>query len=162
MDYITFVKYCCKLLKISMPRIFIRNGNNFTNIYNHKSKSFSLPQGVAATTDDGEVFIDFNKSEKRMEYFYIAHELRHIYQIKVIESENAFGSESEETFLEWVKCREDYKRVGESNYDSQSMEIDANAFAQVVFGKLFDKTVDVRCDKELFYKKVKELGKKYA
>lgn len=108
-----YVKDICSLLKITVP------------VISYDTSNFPTDTMMAQCSPDGTIV--YIKKYDRLnpdQFFAIAHELRHIWQMK-----------NEPTFLS------DYKPVKLCNsveeYNLQMAELDANAFAGIVMNELF-------------------------
>lgn len=108
-----YVKDICRILKITVPLI------------SYDTSNFPTDTMMAQCSPDGTIV--YIKKYDRLnpdQFFAIAHELRHIWQMK-----------NEPIFLS------DYKPIKLCNsveeYNLQMAELDANAFAGIVMNELF-------------------------
>ena len=161
-DIVMFTKYCCKLLKIDLPKINIQNGNEYTNLYGKRVRSFSIDErAIGLTTDKNIIYLNVTNIDEVTALFCLAHELRHVYQNFVLGLDSSGDYEDSETVDIWRICKRTYFKAGSDYYKNQPLEVDANAFAQVVIGNFFDKKVSIDCDQKLLDNKVKILQERY-
>lgn len=149
-----------KLLDIQANLYLKWNDDTFTDYKGDKVEKYQLQQSAMATTKGNTIYVDLTKVNKPLEYFIIAHECRHVYQKKYIyEHDNKLART-------WKKDLEKYQDSSVDGYENQSIEIDANAFALMIFEKLF-KTYDwyvaptINCDKDLLKQRLFELEIEY-
>lgn len=144
------------LLLLNLKNINVhvqKEGKCFDLISGNTIKKIKLNKGASATSYPYQNLIcinldDYTNEKKGLEYFVLAHELRHIYQIEAIKNE----WEDKEILDLWKQNLECYKSAKHDGYENQPIELDANAFAEIIILELFGKPVSVNCD----FKKLQE------
>lgn len=92
------------------------------------------------------IYIDIDLHSANEEYISLAHELRHVYQVK----QTKLNTKESQVWNENLKNYYD-SRVSE--YQKQPLEVDANAFAKWVIEFYLDREIEVyNTDEELFKK----------
>lgn len=120
--------------------------------------SFDMSEAVTATTlamcsSDGErIYVKLFETPSLDSYFSIAHELRHIWQIRT----------APDVYMNSYKTREE---LNLREYNLQAAELDANAFASLVMIRLFSQRplfdglpVDI---KQMIFVRTRELSLQY-
>lgn len=110
----SYIEFICSKLKISKPKV------------SYNTENFLTETTLAQCKSDGtEIFLKPIFSLTPDSAFAIAHELRHIWQIKT----------------DYDKYFSNYKTADETDsntYNAQIAEIDANAFSAIVMSDIFN------------------------
>jgi len=106
-----YVGTVCRILGIDPPKIRYRLPPGMS------------PTTLAAASSDGEEICIKNQAPSADLYFSIAHELRHIWQLRT----------DPEKYMTGYKTRAD---LDVEAYNLQPAEIDANAFAEIISANL--------------------------
>lgn len=156
-----FVKKILSLLNLKNIKIHAQeSGNYFDLITGDKVKNIKLNEGASATSYPYQKLICINLDyytgdREGLEYFVLAHELRHMYQVEAIQ----FGWESEELLDLWKQNLECYEGSNHIGYENQPIELDANAFAELIILELFGRVVEVNCDFQKLEENMKRISK---
>ena len=114
---IGFVSDMAKILKIDMPKVEYDT--------RHFETDTMLAQAYIGKHGETIIYLKQTDSITLDTYFSIAHEMRHIWQVKY----------DYELYMRHYKGRD---KLSLEDYNNQLAEVDANAFATVVMEDLFD------------------------
>lgn len=123
LDIYIIIDFTCELLDIDNPKV-------------HIGKSKKLKNTYAKYYTSHDLYINPNNINDNDLRFAIFHELRHHYQ--TLEIEDRYY-ESEYTVNTWKSDLYNYKdNTHDKEYTTQSVEIDANAFATIMMKALYN------------------------
>ena len=130
-----YISFLCRLLGISIPKVFFKDGNKFFDLKNKpiQKEVFQIKDTSVCTSYPKENVICVNLdacSDKTLLYVYLAHELRHLYQYACVYKKNqkVFYMDQNNVSI-WKKELENYKDSQNENYECQEIEKDASLFA---------------------------------
>lgn len=124
-----------------------------------KTKNFQLKPTAKATTvvKENTIYIDLDKFNDEMDvYLSLAHEVRHCAQYQALNDVGLEDIGTPEMLKKWGEELSSYVSSETSGYESQHIEMDANAFVWFIGCSVFGVEVTINCTEKALQEQYKK------
>lgn len=151
-NYNCYVAFLCDLMAIELPNLNYHYKNEYYDAYGIEIEPFELKPSAKATTvlNENTIYLDLERFKDEMDiYISLAHEVRHCAQYQATEDIGLADIATPNLINQWKKEFKQYSASDVEEYENQSIELDANAFAWFIGRAVFNIEVTVNCNQNL-------------
>lgn len=141
------VYFITDLLTIPIPTVYLVDQEPKLIVGRALKKIPDIPYSSKGRTFPEKNLIILDKhQDDDMLLISLAHEIRHIYQHRVVYDEEYKEDEERKTRRIWKDNFKNYLDSSYENYEDQALELDANAFSWIIAKTILGKEITIKCD----------------